>query len=37
MTKTLTYSEFIEYAKKYYEKGGDGYLSAGVSVNLMSM
>lgn len=26
MAKALTYSEFIEYAKKYYEKGGDGYV-----------
>lgn len=26
MAVALTYSEFIEYAKKYYEKGGDGYV-----------
>ena len=26
MAKALTYTEFIEYAKKYYEKGGDGYV-----------
>ena len=26
MAVSLTYTEFIEYAKKYYEKGGDGYV-----------
>lgn len=25
MAKAMTYKEFIEYAKKYYDKGGDGY------------
>ena len=26
MAKALTYDEFIEYAKKHYERGGDGYV-----------
>ena len=26
MAKALTYEEFIEYAQKYYDKGGDGYV-----------
>lgn len=26
MAKVLSYDEFIEYAKKYYERGGDGYV-----------
>lgn len=25
-SKTLNYDEFIEYAQKYYNKGGDGYV-----------
>ena len=25
MAKALTYKEFAEYAKKYYNKGGDAY------------
>lgn len=26
MAKAMTYEEFIEYAKKHYNKGGDGYV-----------
>lgn len=25
MAKTLSYEEFIQYAKDHYDKGGDGY------------
>ena len=25
MTKAMTYEEFVEYAKKYYNNGGDTY------------
>lgn len=25
MAKALTFKEFIEYANKYYDKGGEGY------------
>lgn len=26
MAKALTFEEFIEYAKKHYNKGGDGFV-----------
>ena len=25
MAKAMTYNEFMDYAKKHYNKGGDGY------------